>query len=166
MKKIITKKEVNDWFRGYAKTAAQMRARLMHNHKKVRGSAVLGKMYFFWYDPKHKAKLPIYDRFPLVFPIESYPDGFLGLNMHYLRPDVRKALLTELLKYTTNGKINERTRLRMSYELLSRIAALDLAKPCIKRYLYSHVQSPFLEVIAPEWEKAMLLPVDDFVYAE
>ena len=29
-------------------------------------SAFVGHMYFFYYDPKHKEKLPYYDRFPLV----------------------------------------------------------------------------------------------------
>ena len=43
-----------------------------------------GKLNMFMYDPKLKKKLPYYDTFPLVLPIESYSDGFLGLNLHYL----------------------------------------------------------------------------------
>ena len=41
-----------------------------------------GKMNMFFYDPKHKKKLPYYDTFPLVLPIERYNDGFLGINFH------------------------------------------------------------------------------------
>ena len=62
----------------------------------------MGKMYMFFYDPKHKATLPYYDRFPLVIPIERYPDGFLGLNMHYLAPKLRLSLLEGLMKITNN----------------------------------------------------------------
>ncbi len=40
-----------------------------------------GHLYMFVYDPKTKAELPYYDRFPLVFPFRKTPDGFIGLNM-------------------------------------------------------------------------------------
>ena len=45
---------------------------------------LIGALYFFVYDPKTKADLPYYDRFPLVLPLKREPDGFLGLNLHYL----------------------------------------------------------------------------------
>ena len=59
--------------------------------KRVRPS--VGSMYLYIYDPKTKDKLPIWDTCPLVFPMEFYDDGFLGLNMHYLTPLARKKLL-------------------------------------------------------------------------
>ena len=62
-------------------------------------SNVLGKMYFFSYDPKWKDKLPWYDRFPLIFPIERYNDGFLGINFHYLHPRDRAILMDELKEF-------------------------------------------------------------------
>ena len=31
----------------------------------------IGKMYLFHYDPKHKETLPLYDRFPLIFPFQN-----------------------------------------------------------------------------------------------
>ena len=36
-----------------------------------------GMMYTFAYDPKHKATLPYYDRFPLIFPINKTKGGFM-----------------------------------------------------------------------------------------
>ena len=45
-----------------------------------------GGMFLFFYNPKLKDKLPYYDRFPLVIPLERYADGFLGINLHYLPP--------------------------------------------------------------------------------
>ena len=38
------------------------------------------RLNMFFYDPKLKKKLPYYDTFPLVLPLENYSDGFLGLN--------------------------------------------------------------------------------------
>src|SRR4051812_41636100 len=43
-----------------------------------------GEMIFFMYDAKWKDKLPFFDRFPLIFPVEMYPNGFAGMNLHYL----------------------------------------------------------------------------------
>ena len=48
-----------------------------------------GSMYMYFYDPKTKEKLPYYDRFPLVILVEDAEGGFYGLNLHYLRPDIR-----------------------------------------------------------------------------
>lgn len=155
--------DVYNWFIGKARTAAGYRNNIIGNKERASGSTMIGRMYFFYYDPKTKAKLPIYDRFPLVLPIERYSDGFLGLNLHYLDQGSRSALLGQLQKYATNNKMDERTRLRLSYDLLSGTKAMKLAQPCIKRYLYSHVRSQFIEVTANEWEKAIALPVEMFV---
>jgi hypothetical protein len=122
-------------------------------------------MFFFFYDPKFKKVLPKYDRFPLVFPIEYYPDGFLGLNLHYLNPYERKLLLGKLKEFRTSKGLTEKSRLRLSYDLLASTKGLaSLARPCIKRYLFGHVESPFIEITPDEWDKAIDLPVAMFVY--
>jgi hypothetical protein len=59
----------------------------------------LGRLYCFFYDPKTKADLPYYDRFPMVLVLERYQDGFLGLNLHYLPYKYRVVFLSKLLKY-------------------------------------------------------------------
>lgn len=125
----------------------------------------IGKMYFYIYDPKHKDKLPYYDMFPLVIPIEPYSDGFLGLNLHYIRPNARIDLLSKLDQIASNKSYNVQTRLRISYAFLQSSSKMYEAMPCIKRYLYSQVNSPFLEVNSDEWEIAALLPVAGFVNA-
>ena len=40
-------------------------------------------MYLFHYDPKYKETLPLYDRFPLIFPFQNVEGGFMGINFHY-----------------------------------------------------------------------------------
>ena len=53
---------------------------LRSEHARNRPNLVPGKMYVFFYDPKTKATLPYYDRFPLVFPFSRTEDGFIGLD--------------------------------------------------------------------------------------
>lgn len=125
----------------------------------------IGKMYFYIYDPKHKDKLPYYDIFPLVIPIEEYKDGFLGLNLHYISPNARLSLLSKLDEIITNKNYNNQARLRISYQFLKASQKTFEAMPCIKRYLYSHVSSPFLWIKPEEWEIAALLPVAGFMKA-
>jgi hypothetical protein len=109
--------------------------------------------------------MPYYDRFPLVIPIEQYSDGFLGLNLHYIHPRQRIILLDKLSKTTTNKNFDDRTKLRLSYEYLKAASSAFEAMPCIKRYLFSNINSRFLEITADEWDIAALLPTDSFVGA-
>lgn len=121
---------------------------------------LLGRMYFFVYDPKHKDTLPYYDTFPLIFPIKYYKDGFLGINLHYLDIRTRSALFSQLITLATNQRFNDRTRLRISYQILQKIGQMH--QPCVKRYLLSHVRSPFIFIHPSEWEQAIFLPVENF----
>ena len=161
---MATSKDTSDWFIGKARTAAGYRRNIVANSDRGRSDAVIGRMYFFYYDAKNKDKLPMWDRFPLVLPIERYGTGFLGLNLHYLGVDGRRALLNQLLKYKNNSRMNETTKLRLSYDLLQSTKASKLAEPCIKRYLFSQVRSQFIEVTADEWDRTIELPVQQFVY--
>jgi hypothetical protein len=125
---------------------------------------MIGHMYFYIYDPKWKKILPYYDVFPLVIPIEYYNDGFLGMNLHYLPYIMRAKLLDHLFSlehsHTVNGK--KEKYMAVSYGILKGLAGTPVFEPTIKRYLYSHVRSPFAEVLSDEWENAAFLPVEQF----
>lgn len=158
-------KEAVDWFMGRARSAAGYRNNILQNAERARNTPIIGKMFFFVYDPKHKKKLPMYDKFPLVFPIEPYSDGFLGLNTHYLSQGFREQFLKRLKEFATAKNLTEKSRLQISYDLISSTKRLSgLANPCIKRYLFTHVRSPFIEIVATEWDKVINLPVENFVY--
>ena len=153
-------KELFDWLIGKAKTDAGVRKRLLNATQQQVGSAIIGKMYFFTYDAKHKDKLPIWDKYPLVFPIERYNDGFLGLNVHYLGLREREALLDRLIQFSAAKNLTERTRLRLTYDLIAGTKRLNsLARPCVKRYLFSQVRSKFVEIPATEWDRVVQLPI-------
>lgn len=132
----------------------------------IKGRAVKnitpGTMYAFRYDPKTKDKLPYYDVFPLVFPVEHAEGGFYGLNFHYLPTPLRAKLLNALYPYQTDNKMDERTKLDISYKILKGTERLRAFQPCFKRYLFSHMRSPFLTVYSSEWETALLLPTQRF----
>ena len=118
-----------------------------------------GLLNMFIYDPKLKDKLPYYDTFPLVLPIEKYSNGFLGINIHYLSMPMRLRLLDRLVDYSNNDKFDTSTKLNVDY---SRLKKVDLIKPCLKRYLAGNVKTQFRKVEADEFMVATLLPVQRF----
>ena len=135
----------------------------LFNEQRVTSRLTPGKLYMFYYDPKYKDELPYYDRFPLVFPYASAPDGFMGLNMHYLPHFHRVQLLTRLMQFATNKNMDENTRIKYSWNLIAGVSRFRDAEPCIKHYLKDHVQSMFIEVPGQDWHTAMMLPVERFV---
>jgi hypothetical protein len=124
---------------------------------------ISGNMYMYFYDPKHKKTLPYYDRFPLTIMVEPAPGGFYGLNLHYLRPDVRAQFLDELMKLAPT-KVRETTRItKMRYSLLQGVRKYKEFKPCFKHYLTKHVKSQFSKVQMADWEIAVFLPTEQFI---
>jgi len=121
-----------------------------------------GSMYMYFYDPKHKQTLPYYDRFPLTIMIEPRKNGFLGLNLHYLRPDIRAKFLDELMKLAP-GNVRDTSRLmKARYDLLSSTRKYKEFRPCLKMYLSDHVKSRLVRVPMSEWEIAVFLPTEQF----
>ncbi len=154
------------WLRSKVKDLTPSKSALMRDQERLRNKSMIGRMYFYFYDPKTKDSMPYYDRFPLVIPIERYNDGFLGLNLHYIHPKQRLILLDKLSDTLTNDKYDETSRLRVSYPFLSSASKIFEATPCIKRYLFSHIESRFLEITANEWDIAAMLPMESFVGAK
>jgi hypothetical protein len=153
------------WLRKKASDLSPSRTSLLSDKDRQVTTPFIGHMYFYFYDPKTKDYMQYYDKFPLVIPIEMYRDGFLGLNLHYIHPKQRIILLDKLAEYATDKRFDIRTRLRLSYDLLRRASKAFEATPCIKRYLFSHVQSRMVEIFADEWDIAALLPAENFVGA-
>ena len=125
----------------------------------------IGQMFLFMYDAKTKDTLPYFDRFPLIFPFRRVPDGFYGINMHYLPYMIRAKLMDALYDTINNDKKDQTTKLRISYNILNSAAKFRYFEPCIKRYLNNQVQSRFLYVDPNQWETALFLPLERFVGA-
>jgi hypothetical protein len=153
------------WYFNELKNMQVNRQKLLKDSETIKKSRVLpGRMFMFFYDPKHKATLPYYDRFPLILMVESASPkkGFYGLNFHYLDYRKRAILLSRLLKYANNKKYDETTRLRLSYKLLKNASRLAAFKPCFKHYLPSQIKSQIKLVPAEYWETALFFPSEQF----
>jgi len=165
-----------DWYRENVDELMQLTPRNVINPErdKLIGYSVatrnalmwLGKMFFLFYNPKNKLTLPYYDKFPIVMPIHTYNDGFLGLNFHYLSPSQRSILLERLLTLRNNQEMDETTRIRIKYGILKKTAKYKHHKPTIKRYLTQHIKGRLLPVEPENWMTSILLPVAQFVKAK
>jgi len=153
-----------EWFMNKTKDLRNINRNVLMKEGPItlKNRTIIGSMFMFFYQPKHKDTLPYYDSFPLVIVLKPAEGGFLGLNLHYLPPVLRAKFLDALLEHTNNDKFDESTKFNLTYNLLERATKLKYFEPCIKHYLTDHVRSRFALVEAPEWEIATFLPVADF----
>lgn len=148
-----------------AKNPTTARRTLVGNDQRGRSTAMLGRMYFYRYEPKFGDKMTKYDKFPMCIPIKRFGNGFMGLNLHYLPAGGRTRLIELLLVYKSEALITEKTRLNINYDILLTNSTMErLAKPCIHRYLWTQCRSRFIEIYPAEFDKAIQLPVEEWVY--
>ena len=145
-----------DWYRRKVRSMTTPSAKTLINQGKATIRPKYGIMNLFGYDPKHKDKLPYYDTFPLIFPLEPAKGGFYGINFHYLQPGARVAFLRQLQRFATDKNYDKNTRFNIG-ELSGRYF-----KKTIKRYLFNQVRTSFLNITADEMAIAIFLPVARF----
>ena len=158
-------KDAQQWFQRNVKKLGDVNRRslLKDDALDVTTKPKAGDMLMYFYDPKHKATLPYYDRFPLTIMVEPAAGGFYGLNMHYLPLSLRANLMDALYQTANNDRYDETTKLKISYKILDGAARYKEFRPCVKRYLNSQVQSKFMYVFPSEWDIALFLPTERFV---
>ena len=162
-------KQAMDWFKSIvsktrraafpAKTA---RDEIMQERNVgIDNTPKIGRLYLFQYDAKWKDILPYWDVWPLIFPFDYATDGFYGINLHYLPPNDRISLMLRLIKSAGAArKMDENYRLKLSYQI---ITGFKPARPCIKRYLFNHVQGAgFYGIGGNDWSYAASLPLQKF----
>ena len=132
------------------------------NANKYANFILPGNLYFYKYDPKTKDTMEYYDQYPMVFPFVSLNDGWIGLNMHYLPINLRIQLFDVLWKLRKNNRLDDTTRLKMSWDILQGLSKFNLAKPCVKRYLFTHVKSKPIIIESEHWVTALMLPLQRF----
>jgi len=156
--------DARDWYREKAREVRNINTtKLINSNPEYRtGRIKPGFMYMFAYDALHKDTLPYYDRFPLIFPFSADSTGFMGINLHYLPHLLRARLMDALYNLVSNAKFDDKTRLRMSYDILNGSAKYKYFKPCVKRYLFSQMQTKFLMIPSSEWDIALFLPLERF----
>ena len=148
------------WYRDKIKEFGEPGASQLIKDGKRNDQPFYGKLNMFFYDPKFKKTLPYYDTFPLVLPLETYNDGFLGLNFHYLPIPLRVKLLDKLVDYTNSDDFTDvSTRMVVDY---NKLKSIRLIRPTIHKYLSGNTKSQFRRIDADEWTIATLLPVQRF----
>lgn len=128
------------------------------------GPINIGSMICYAYDPKHKKTLPYYDMFPVGFivGINSKTGNWQMLNLHYLPPQYRALLFDQLMTITNNKKFDASTKLKLSYDILSRASKFALFRPCFKEYIPGQVRSKIIKIPPDEWSTVMFLPLAQF----
>ena len=121
----------------------------------------LGKMYMFMYDAKTKDKLKYYDYFPITICLKRYSTGFMGVNLHYLSPKYRALLMDGL--YEFYREIEDESYFQIKYPTIKSVSKLRWAKPCIKQYQYSYIDSRIVEVRPEHMDMAVMLPSQRFI---
>jgi len=166
--------EASNWLKTVASKTTIPPQRLINaDRTRLTNIPLVGRMYLFNYDPKYKKELPYYDRFPLIFPFlpaktsgtAGSGPGFYGINLHYLPPMLRAKLMDALFSTITNNKMDETTRLKISYNILNQSSKMKYFKPCVKHYLLGHMRSKFFMINANEWKTALILPLQRFAKA-
>jgi hypothetical protein len=162
-------RDARNWYRKKALeiTSIDRRELMSSDPARYRQSIELGRMYMFYYDPKHRKTLPYFDRLPLIIPIQHKADGFLGINLHYLPPIYRAQLMDALYGIINNLEFNNTTKIgspgqRDLYRIMKVIPKMRNFKPCIKRYLKPYVRSRFVSIASTEWDIALGLPLAEF----
>ena len=148
-----------EWYRDKIKEFGTPKTLDLIRDGKQAKSPFGGRLNMFVYAPKFARKLPYYDTFPLVLPLDTIPGGFIGCNFHYLPPALRLRFLESLQAYQTAANLKTRTKFDVSYDQLK---GNRYTKPTIKKYLYSQAQSQFLRININEAALAVLLPVAQF----
>ena len=151
-----------DWYKRKVQSMTTPGARSLISQGKATLRPKYGVMNLFGYDPKHKDKLPYYDVFPLILPLEPAKGGFLGLNLHYLPQTLRAQFLDQLYDRTNNTKFDESTRFNVTYKMLKGLSGKPYFKACVKHYLTSQIRSSFAIVDSADWEIAIFLPTESF----
>lgn len=156
-----------EWFRKYVpKNYHKVRIPQMFRDSKMwYDKPVVGNMYFFHYDAIHKDTLPVWDRYPLIFPFDIFRNEkngelyMLGINLHYLPPRLRYQAMRALLTLRNEKRYRKNTKLKISWQVLKGLAQHKLFEHAVKMYKMDHVQSRFAKIPPRSWELALFLPL-------
>lgn len=127
-----------------------------------------GRMFAFMYTPKTRVKLDYYDFTPLVVTLGINGSGnILGINLHYLEPDLRAELIDKMLSFS-NRRFGEKMPPKgvgnfiIDYEMLKSVR-LIMGLPCLRSYDPTRIIGNPVLIPSNEWGNAVSLPFENFV---
>ena len=102
----------------------------------------MGDLVFFGYNPQFAQNYEFWDVQPLAVVMGFYQEGFLGCNLHYIKPDYRDVIATSLLN--TKGES-------------------PVPKNSVHKYLWSNMRTIFKVPKEEDWASISLLPTEQFI---
>lgn len=140
--------------------------------KTATSSGLIGKLYLFKYDAKHKDTLDYWDSAPLTLFFNSFVgDGqygeqgvqyLIGINFHYMPPKVRLKVLELLLKLRSEKRYRASTRLKVTWNALKQLGNNPAFEHAVKMYRADHVRSKLHEIHPGYYEQVIFLPIAEF----
>mgnify|MGYP000208516384 FL=1 len=70
--------------------------------------------------------------------------------------------MDSLYDLRSNDRYDEKTKLKLSYDVLNSASRFKYFKPCVKHYLTGQLKSRFLYVYPSEYDIALFLPLERF----
>ncbi|QJT71302.1 DNA end protector protein [Vibrio phage vB_VcorM_GR28A] len=164
----INTASARDWFRQRVSKDLNHNTEAVHKQFtqwKTRGKTdqgLIGRLFLFAYDAKHKDQLPVWDAWPLVFFFNAtVGDGvnwgeegvvyLHGVNMHYLPPALRLKLFADLIRFKNDSALRDKTRLKLSWQVIKAMESNQLAKHAVKTYRADHIRSQLAEIPPKAW---------------
>ena len=77
-------------------------------------------------------------------------------------PAMKTSAVDDSTKETVSCGVLCADKIFMSYDILKSASKLKWAKPCLKRYLVSHIKGEALEVTPDHWDTVAMLPLARF----
>jgi len=165
-----TKDELAEWFTGKLSSLKPgSRGRLLSAEERWTDDTdvFVGGLFFFKYDAKTKDRLPMWDKYPLCVPIDRFADGFLGLNLHYLPAGRRNTVITMVDAFKKDNKLSNTVRAKAKnwqYMMNTTNVGEAYFRKSVKRYLFSNVRTQFIRLNPDEYQKAVQLPIEEWVF--
>ncbi len=110
-------------------------------------------IYYFRYTPKGIGKLPIWDQFPLMIPLDIRGPFCLGLNIHWIPVPLRLKFIS-LVNAMLEKSINK-NMFRLWYQTIKSQPPLTFSLMAIRKYYISRCSGVQL-IPNTEWENLSL----------
>lgn len=155
-----------DWFRAELKNLIRsglgsINQRTASKFGKIIRVPEIGSMMTYIYDPKTAEDLDYYDIAPLILCFNVSSKGWHGINLHYLHPEVRAALIAKIVKGQA-GRLDRVSKIKVSWEILQAATKDKYIKHSVKQYLFSQLKTPISKIEGDHWKLTINLPFEKF----
>lgn len=110
-------------------------------------------IYYYRYNPKGLGKLPVYDQYPLMLPLDIRGPFCLGINLHWIPTPLRIQFIQVVL--AMQEKSINKNMFRLWYNTVKYQPALQFSLMAIRKYYINRCSGAQL-IPNEEWENLPL----------